>query len=1527
MSLNNYKNNPEYPDRYNRNKKWTKVLPVKGRPIQTAELIEVQSILQDNIKQGFNSLFRSGTPIKGLRVNVSSRGPNTLTVQVSKGQIYIEGIILDTAPTTLSIPSEGVYNIYIEVNESIITEQEDSSLRDPIRGAFNLGTPGASRLVWNTNINFSEESTEVPNSFSIAQVSNGVILQRDLNPFFEIQKILSKFIYERSGNFCVEGLSTNYIGISRRSVSNANKYEELQNNLTNAKNEQQSVLSNAIAAQELVNQLTQQELTAIAAFRNNETAQNQATLANISSQLLTAKNNYANLSSSLVSSQSNLQKAESSLSSAENLVTDQQIISISPGIAYVEGFRVSINSPTQLFIPQSLPTSSIDSATYTYRGVNAQSLRNFSLSTSSGVVEQGEGLYTTIEITFNNIALNPSFTPNLDTNTVNVYLEARRYNGPTLSQFLIDIVNNYNSPLENDGNFTYKLYDNQVGGNPEIEAFNTGVPIGKPEIKQLLKNYINLFTSNNNLIFEATPAVLNGEELIININSNIYRNQDTLVSPISTIKIDNPTGALNQPISTSSYQLGFRPVNKIEKLVARLKAINVPIVRGQQNNSIDTLPDDTVITIEEVTQPGTGQVFLQGSGFRLTNDGTGIKWEVPNLPNNPVPGQNYAPASGSTYFVTFIYSEPLVEKTDFILDTNTDTIQFVGRTPSPGSTFTVDYSYFLSKAGLITLDKTGKLGFILSAASKNPIAPSLPNNLLALSSFVMNLNTIEIQKLECRRQTVEDLHNLSDRINQNSKNNEAVKLDIQTLNRSIASNRNPIGIFSDSLIDLSKLNLNQTNAFVVPSVQGFTNAYNYTELPINYQTLDTNATVVKNELGKDTYAVIPYTEKVLISQPRATKTRKVTKISDTINKRARLYADIQTSFLNEGLSNLSPCDPVSRAGNAFINQSTNSEFIQDIVNNVRATFSSVAQQISSSFESGIPVTIANTQNSQDFVSKAFNDVKSKRISVRLKAEGLPKNTPGFLLYLDGAKYSDYSLLNNTPSSIGFGSNNNSLFDGITSKSDGIIELSVLLPINLPTGTHTFSLEREGKGFCKTNVYIYNNLLTHLSISPVKAWDALPLVTAASKLLPIQSRDVISQNLSTLGLDPDIAAGSLDPSINIANTVEKSFPAKSFTVNQTFTSASDYFLTGVNLKIKNQPTQNDNELLVFLGETNNELPTSQINSVATSNFYTNTVISTGSEGIYTNFKFNTPQLLNREKQYYLGLETYAPNSTVSDYEVYTAVVDDNDLNNNNIVGEQLYLEGSLFTSEDGSSFVLESKEDLTFELMRAEFNTNQVTTVNLGIYNTTSPINYFCLNTRDVIPLGTEIIYLYRIAGSTTDFIPFKPNLVQCLDTDVAGVEIKAELKSNFNTISPMMLLNGSSVSLYAIQTYSSLESKQVTFDEYYTKVYVTVEYITPGNTSFDIYYSPTRGFAWEGSEWFKLEPIDSTTEIIDQDLQLYRTTFYRNAGKDTKEPSDPIGRYYAFRDDRKFFRYKIDLNNQNTGQTPFVRHIAAEVTQ
>jgi hypothetical protein len=1511
MALNNYRNNPDYPDRYSRNKQWNKILPIQGRPLQAAELTEIQSILQDNIKQGFNSLFNNGGIIEGLRISVVSRTFDTVVLSISKGQLYIEGIIIDVNNTNITVRTDSIYNINVVITESIITEIEDNTLRDPIKGGFVLGTPGAARLVWNTNIAYSKPEEILNNAFAIGQVVNGTILQKDLNPFYEVEKIMSQFIYERSGNFCVSGLETISLGQDKRSSSNINKYNLLKGAVDTAEDNKQNSLSNLVSYQSLVNSLTSQVQNAQIQTSINPTPSNNLTLSSLQKQLSEAQTEFSKYSNELAIYQRSLEAATNSLNNSENLLTDQQIISISPGISYIEGYRVSINSPTKLYIPQALPTTSIESATFTFRGLVSQTLKEFSL-TSGTLTEQSTQQYVTLEIYFKNIQVNPNVIPTLPTDTFSISVIYKIQDPTALSTIVETIFNSLTGPTINNNNINYKILDESAVNTPQITEDSFGDLLTQPIIKDILNKYIQTSKpTDTSLLFKATNFTLEASSILIDIKSKIYlKSNDNLISNISNINTGNNIQTLSEPVSNSTYQLEGRPVQKINRLVANLST-TVTITRDE-NDSVDFLNEDSIVNIQSVTQT-VGSITNTFSSANYYNTQSGIGWRL-NAPS---------PASGTAYQVTFTYTEPLIENSDFILNTNTDTIEFIGRTPNINNIFTVDYSYSLSKGGVITLDKDGNFNYLLSSPSKNPTIPAIPTDKLGIASFILSSNKIEIKQLECKRQTVGDLYNLAEKIKQNTLNNQILKADISALNNALAQGDNPIGVYTDPIINLDKIDVKKTTAAIVPGVQAFMSGYSRKESEINYTNISSK--IVNSYLNVPEYAILPYTETKFFSQPRATRSREVTNLHPSINKRSRLYSNYKYIFLNtesiekypgttilKSITKLSPCDPISRSGNFFSNINNNSDLIKNIINNVRNILGPYASQIIGSFTNKIPFNITNTSDISDFVAKAFNDYKTKAIQIELYADNLPPNIKGFKVYIDGQKWYNYVLRAGTLSSIGTGTFADAQ-DGFTVKQDGTVSLAITLPEELPTGTHTIEIKKEGSGYCKTNIYVYNTLVNQLVLSPLRAWNAIPITTSAaepSDLIPI---DYFSEDLNNIGVDPTLDVSSIDNTITYSPTIESAFPTKHNTINQTFVPNEDYFLTRADIKINNAPSGINNKLVVILNETNQQIPIKQIKALTKSpSSYNINNLAFGIQGLYTNFEFELPQFIKKGNKYSLGLESYL-GSDNSNFSVYTAVADDLDITTNNIIGSQLFINGDLFTSFDGSSISKEAKEDLTLELYRANFSSTSE--VNIGTFSMIGGINFFCYNTLDIIPVGTEVKYEYRVGSS--NWIPFNSNTVVCLNIDAASIEIKATLLSNFNTLTPIVLLKGASITMYNSNNTSSIISKQITYPEPYKKITVIIDYIKPANTFIDVFYSPNDGYAYQGVEWKTLNLVNNSTIILDQALQIYRSTYYLEESAYT----------YINLDQRVKFRYKINLTSTLTGISPLVKNIQTYVEE
>lgn len=1486
MTLFGYSSNPDYPDRYDRTKKWVKVLPVAGRHIQTAEFTEIQSIVQDNLKQGMNTLFKSGSPVTGLRIAVVSRTNDSLNISVSKGQIYVEGFILDVDESIITVPIVGEYTIGVNVNEAIITEKEDPSLRDPIKGGDFYGTPGAARCVWTTSVELIDDNNQ---TYAIGKVLNGVILQKELNPFYQIEKILAQYTHERSGHFCVSGHEVSSLGTSKRGITDENKYSSLQVALDNAQTQQQNSLSEVIATQESINTLKSQLAQAVTTTNLSPTSLNLARVADLENRLNSVKTRYDSLASQLVEKDRLLQSAKTSLSSASNLLVDKELFSITPGVSYVEGYRISKPNPETIIIPRDLPKTTVDSATFIYQGITAKSLRRFSLTSYiENKIVAPEGKVTILSIKVNNIVTDNSVPSNLPLKLGQEYSIEIQYkidnSATSVKQALTNWVNEFNNTSSQiNPKFSYKLFNSS---NVEITTLIEGGFIPPSLIRLLLKNSIQVFIQDDtNLLFESKKIGRGSETVEVEIDIKIV-DIDGVETRNSIFVVDIPKAYLAGGEEKSNYQLGFRPVGDIIKLVAVLEEVNKPVIRGITPGTSDYLGDDSITKIIQVRQGDT--VFIENTDYTLDSQSK-INWR-PDSGNEPV--------TGSTYYITFQYTQALGIGQDYILDKSTDSIVFTGRTPAFGTSFAVDYSYYLAKAGIITLDKEGTFSYVLSSAATDPIVPTIPDNVLGLAGFKFYADKTEVIPLNCKRQTVEDLYNLAQRVRDNTKNTEILKLDLQSIRQLQTINTYAIGTFNDPIQDFSKINLEQSTAAIVPAIQGFTGGYNQVDVALRYRN---GGQVHDNELNIEQFVTLPYASTSFINQSRVTSTRTIVPHNSAIKKRGKLFLSEYISFDNGPYKNITPCDALSNSSNILSIHSSPSPISKTIISSVNNLLGPTGYKVADSLESGDALSFIN-ENINSFTQNIFNTVKANKFKqITVKAEGLGSGVGGFRLYFSGKEILEYQLLDNTPASM-------NPIGSIKTKADGSINLKFNIPENTSCGVHTIELISD-KGYAKSRISIYNNLLTQVTLGALKSWGNQPIATNASKFLPLEYSDYVSEDLLRLGLDT-----SNYPSISSpfqGGTVQSSvdYPIRHECLSQTFELPEYYFITGINLKLKSGPTK-DSSLKIHLRGAD-DLPNKITYGIAKADTYNYSNFGTEQ----TLFTFSYPILLSRSQRYTIALE-----SRGGEFEIFTGQLGKKDIVDDSILGNQLYLEGDLFTSPDGVSLNLYDREDLSYQCLRAEFNTNQIA-VDLGTYGAIdlySQTTYFCLNSRDIVPANTEILYEYATCLNSTTCNPwvrFKPNVITCLPSPTSLIKLRALLSSSFSNLSPVLSLAGSTVSLYSGLETSHIISKAVEYPDAYQYINITIDFIKPLGTNIKVFYSPTRGYDWEGPEWIECGYFRNNVALIDESLKLYRVTFSKSERTT----------FYTRQEPRKRFRYKIQLITTIKSAQPVVKNITTYV--
>ena len=193
------KSQAPYFDDYDPTKGYTQLLAVPGKVAQARELTQVQSIMRDIIKGIGDSLMKDGDIIDGCQVSVNTA---KTAATISSGKVYIDGVVYKFSEQTLQITGTGTETIGIMLDETIITETTDSTLRDPAIGYDNYNKAGAHRLKGLVTAVINEASAA-----PIAVLVDGELQLETYSPEYDtLTQTLARRTFDESGSYIVNGL-------------------------------------------------------------------------------------------------------------------------------------------------------------------------------------------------------------------------------------------------------------------------------------------------------------------------------------------------------------------------------------------------------------------------------------------------------------------------------------------------------------------------------------------------------------------------------------------------------------------------------------------------------------------------------------------------------------------------------------------------------------------------------------------------------------------------------------------------------------------------------------------------------------------------------------------------------------------------------------------------------------------------------------------------------------------------------------------------------------------------------------------------------------------------------------------------------------------------------------------------------------------------------------------------------------------------------------------------------------------------
>jgi hypothetical protein len=188
-----------YYDRFNPANNWASLLAIAGRRVQAAEFNEIQSMSIYRDRRIGDVLFGTGHIIDGCQIAVNDA---MAEANITPGSVYYDGMIFDLPAATVDIAGAGQEVIGLKVTYSVVTHEEDPSLKDPAIGYQNYGMPGMDRKV--ANLVWVKDD---PAAFPVFRLQDGVVVVAAVPPELEgITPILARRTYDTSGDFLVSGM-------------------------------------------------------------------------------------------------------------------------------------------------------------------------------------------------------------------------------------------------------------------------------------------------------------------------------------------------------------------------------------------------------------------------------------------------------------------------------------------------------------------------------------------------------------------------------------------------------------------------------------------------------------------------------------------------------------------------------------------------------------------------------------------------------------------------------------------------------------------------------------------------------------------------------------------------------------------------------------------------------------------------------------------------------------------------------------------------------------------------------------------------------------------------------------------------------------------------------------------------------------------------------------------------------------------------------------------------------------------------
>lgn len=185
-----------YLDRFDPNKNRTRVLFKPDKPLQQAELNEMQAMQDYALSNVAESVFSDGDIQTGMEYIIQG---TTLTVK--KGKVFLGGKMRNFNEQSIEITGKGTEYIGVKLVQKVITAEDDPTLLDQTSGVPSHFSEGADRLEETVVLGVNDDEAS-----NIYRFENGQLyINPDTPEMDKINKVLAERTYDESGSYRVRG--------------------------------------------------------------------------------------------------------------------------------------------------------------------------------------------------------------------------------------------------------------------------------------------------------------------------------------------------------------------------------------------------------------------------------------------------------------------------------------------------------------------------------------------------------------------------------------------------------------------------------------------------------------------------------------------------------------------------------------------------------------------------------------------------------------------------------------------------------------------------------------------------------------------------------------------------------------------------------------------------------------------------------------------------------------------------------------------------------------------------------------------------------------------------------------------------------------------------------------------------------------------------------------------------------------------------------------------------------------------------